>query len=123
MPTTQQLIDWALAWQRYIEACLGLPIATPNCRPVWEWVMIAGFTIGGLLLAWVIWQFISYRLKLAAALRAQAEREAIAPPEVMDAYKVKEVGDLVEDITDPNMAEKIRAELDAKRLKNFTGNV
>src|SRR5688572_18091943 len=46
----------------------------PACKAFWGWVMVGVFALGALLLTFVAWKILSYRLKLAAARKAAAER-------------------------------------------------
>lgn len=118
MPDSMTLIQMVKNWGLWVVDCLEQPIAAPVCRPLWEWVMYASAAVGALLLLWVVWKAIDHRLKYDAAIRAQMERERVAPPDVIEQHKFKEVGDIAEDVTDPHLAEKIRAELDRRRLEN-----
>lgn len=61
-------------WFSYVSYCAGEPMQAPVCRPFWTWTMIAVFTIGTLLLVVVVWKIVSYKLKLAAALKAERQR-------------------------------------------------
>ena len=74
-------------WLGYLLACWNLPMQAPACRPLWYWVMVASLAIGTLLLLWVCWRVVDYRMKLAAAVKAEERRQAIAPPEVMERFK------------------------------------
>lgn len=121
MPSNTDLLAMLSRWKQLIETCPYWPLSTPGCRGFWEFTAIAMLVIGVLVLLWVIWKLVGYELKFRAALRAQAQREAVAPPEIMDAYKFKEAGDLVGDVTDPKLAEKIRNELNQKKLTELTG--
>jgi hypothetical protein len=64
-------------WVAYFGYCIEHPLQAPVCRPFWTWTMIGLFAIGALGAIIVIWKIISYKLKLAAALRAQAKRERV----------------------------------------------
>lgn len=121
MPNNSELIQQADRLFQYVMMCSNLPMTAPACRPLWMIVVYVCAAAGTLLLLWAIWQIISYRLKYAAALRAQAAREAIAAPEVMASARFTEAGDVADDITDPHLAEKIRQELDRQRLAKLTG--
>ena len=61
-------------WFTYISYCVEAPMRAPVCRPFWTWTMIAVLTIGALVLTVVIWKIVSYRIKLAAALKAEEQR-------------------------------------------------
>lgn len=116
MPNTAQLIQMLSNWLDWMHMCIGLPITAPVCRSLWVWIMYVSAAIGLWLVFWVVWRMIDYRLKYNVAIRAQMERERIAEPEVMAQHRFKEAGDVAEDVTDPNLARKIREELDRQRL-------
>lgn len=65
----------ARQWWIYFDWCIEADIRAPICRPFWEWVLIACGAVGFLALAFVAVKFVSYRIKLAAALRAEEERQ------------------------------------------------
>lgn len=121
MPSNDELLSLLSRWKQLVEACPFWPLSTPGCRGFWEFTAATMLVIGALGLLWIIWKLVDHELKFRAALRAQAQREAIAPPEIMDAYKIKEVGDLIGDATDPKLAEKIRDELNQQKLAEMTG--
>ncbi len=116
MPDGKQMLQTLAEFSNWLGTCMGLPLTTPACRPLWQWLMYVSAGVGAALLLWVIWRIIDYRLKYAAAIRAQIERERIAPPEIMEQVKFREA-DLTEDVTDPHLAAKIRAELERQRLE------
>lgn len=64
-------------WVAYFSYCFEQPIQTPVCKPFWTWVMVGLFVIGAFAAVVIVWKVVSYKLKLAAALRAQAERERV----------------------------------------------
>jgi len=64
-------------WVTYISYCVEQPVQTPICEPFWTWAMIGLFAIGVLAAIVIVWKIISYKFKLAAALRAQEERERV----------------------------------------------
>ena len=59
----------------------GIP--GPVCQPFWSWANTALLGIVVVAVVWIAAKFISYRLKLAAAWRAEQEREAIADEDTM----------------------------------------
>lgn len=61
-------------WMTYASYCAEQPMQVPVCRPFWTWTMIAVFTVGALLLIAVLWKIVSYKIKLAAALKADRQR-------------------------------------------------
>ena len=70
-------LDVFQQWKTYVSYCIDQPVQTPVCKPFWTWVMIASLALGALTLIVVIWKIVSYRIKLAAALRAEQERARI----------------------------------------------
>ena len=67
----------AQQWYAFATYCAGEPIKLPVCRPFWAWVMTAAFVVGALAVLIIGWKIISYRMKLAAALRAEAARQYV----------------------------------------------
>ena len=76
----------AKSWA-YLDWCLNADIQTPVCRPFWMWVMFALLGVGALAVVWITIEAISYRLKLAAALRAEAYRASVADEDTMRAHR------------------------------------
>ena len=70
-------MDTLERWFAYISYCAGEPMQVPVCKPLWTWTMIAVFTIGALLLIVVVWKIVSYKIRLAAALKAERQRAHI----------------------------------------------
>ena len=66
---------WLASWWTYIDWCWNADMQAPICRPFWTWVSIGLLALGALLILWLVAKIISYRMKLAAALRAEAERQ------------------------------------------------
>jgi len=117
MPNTNELLQSLDRWGQWLHMCIGMPMTAPVCRPMWEWVMYIGFAIAAITFLWVLWKYVDYKLKYAAAIRAQIERERIAEPEEMAHHFFTEGADINEsDVTDPHLAGKIRAELEKQRL-------
>jgi hypothetical protein len=112
MPNNMPLID-------YLSMCATLPISAPACYAVWETVMYASAAAGILLAGWFIWKLFDHKQKLAAALRAQQEREKVADETTMRQNTWAEHADIASDVTDLHLAKKIRAELEQQRLKNL----
>jgi hypothetical protein len=61
-------------WFTYISYCAEAPMHAPVCKPFWTWTMAVLFAVCALLLIVVIWKIVSYRIKLAAALKAEQGR-------------------------------------------------
>lgn len=64
-------------WFAYVSYCIEQPMQAPVCRSFWTWVMIGAFAIGVFTVIVIAWKLISYKLKYAASLRAQAARERV----------------------------------------------
>ena len=75
----------------YVSFCLAEPMQAPVCRPFWTWVVAGVFAIALLLSLWVVWRVVSYKLKVAAAMKVQQERDRVADEETL--AKVRWVGD------------------------------
>lgn len=108
----KQLID-------AIGQCLSLPIVVPDCKPLWEYVIYAGTAIGLLLILWAVWQLIEYLVQYLAARQEQRERERVADRETMRKHTWDEDEQIADEVTDPHLAEKIRQELEQRRLRNM----
>jgi len=77
MEVAKAWLDYLLQWANYASACIEQPIQAPACRPFWTLAMFALFGIGALVVLVIAWRVVSYRRKLAAALRAEQERAAV----------------------------------------------
>ena len=66
---------WAQQWWAYATWCLEHDFGAPVCRPFWTWVTIACGAVVVLGVVFIAGKIVSYRLKLAAALRAEEERQ------------------------------------------------
>ncbi|MCR4331723.1 MAG: hypothetical protein NUV34_03315 [Sulfuricaulis sp.] len=104
----------------YLTACWELPWAAPACAPLWTWVALGSIAIGALAVLWTIWKVVDYKLKYGAALKAEAQRQYIPPPEEMD--KMKWGGDFNQhepiEAADPDMAAKIREAIERQKLQD-----
>ena len=76
MESIKAIQVWSGSWWAYADWCLRADIQAPVCKPFWMWASIVLVVTGVLLLAWVAARIISYRRKLAAALKAEAERQS-----------------------------------------------
>lgn len=106
-------------WLDRIAMCINLPMAAPACHSLWATVMYVSAGFGIALAAWAIWKFVDYRMKYAAAMRAQQEREKVADPATMRGHTWAEHADIAADVTDPHLAKKIREELEEQRRKKL----
>ena len=91
-------------WLDYVSQCAGAELHAPACTPFWTWIAI-GATVSGLLaVIWALAKLVSYKLKVAAALRAEETRMRVADANTMEnalwegerAYPKDEGGDSVE---------------------------
>jgi hypothetical protein len=77
MGVAKAWLDYLLQWATYASVCIEQPIQAPACRPFWTLAMFAFFGIGALVVLVIAWRVVSYRRKLAAALRAEQERAKV----------------------------------------------
>jgi len=77
MEVAKAWLDYLLQWATYASVCIEQPIQAPACRPFWTLAMFAFFGIGALVVLVIAWRIVSYRRKLAAALRAELERAEV----------------------------------------------
>ena len=61
----------------YVSYCVGAPMQIPACAPFWTWVTAGALAIAGILLGAVLWKVVNYKLKLAAASKAERERARV----------------------------------------------
>lgn len=57
-----------------LRACWFWPA---DCFEFWYWVMIGAFVIGVSIFLWVAWRLYDYKMKWAAAMRAEFNRQAV----------------------------------------------
>lgn len=106
--------DIVRQWWIYITWCVEADIRAPICRPFWTWVSIASAVVGFLALAIIVVRFISFRIKLAAAMRAEEARNRVADRETMQRYEWQ--GDNNRDnATAEELARRIKAGLDQRK--------
>ena len=105
-------------WGAYLLGCLDAPYSAVACRPFWSWVSIGSASLGAIGLLWLIWKFVDYKLKYAAAIRAEIERERIAEPDVMEdaIWKGDSVFNALEAETQTDVASEIRVALARRKL-------
>jgi hypothetical protein len=77
MDIAKAWLDYLLQWATYASVCIEQPIQAPACRPFWTLAMFAFFGIGALVVLVIAWRVLSYRRKLAAALRAEQARAEV----------------------------------------------
>ena len=64
-------------WFAYISHCAGESLQAPVCRPFWTWVVALATLFLALIAAALAWKIVAYRIKLAAARRAETERNRV----------------------------------------------
>jgi len=121
MPDATYLLQLFNRWLDDISRCMSSPMSMPVCKPFWETVMYLSAAVGLALLLWATWQLIDYLLKLHAARRAQQERERVADKDTMRQHVWDDDKYITDEVTDPHLAEKIRKELEHRRLRNIPG--
>ena len=64
-------------WWTYFSYCFGDNPLSSVCESFWERIILGFIALGAIAVLAGLFKFFSYRRKFAAALRAQAERDAI----------------------------------------------
>jgi hypothetical protein len=64
-------------WLTYCLYCVGRSIQAPECKPFWTWVMIGFLAFGALVLVVMASKIVSYKFRLAAALKAEEQRARV----------------------------------------------
>ena len=110
----------AQQWYAYAADCAGQPIQVPACRPFWTWVLTAVLVVGALTVLIVGWKIISYRQKLAAALRAEAARQYV-DVEAIDAKRWDGAKAYGAELAGEELKRRIRDAEDKRRLSKAAG--
>lgn len=103
-------------WGAYVLFCIDAPYSALACRSFWNWVVALSWGSGGLLLTWIVWKFVDYKLKYSAALRAQLERERVAEEDVMEKARWKGDDVILDGASNSDVAGEIRAALARRSL-------
>lgn len=100
----------------YGSFCLSQPMQAPVCRPFWIVLMIGAFAFSALAILIVIWNRVSYRRKLAAALRAQQVRDQMPDEETLS--KVRWGGDKAYsgELSNAEIDRRVREAVNQRRL-------
>lgn len=121
MPETAQLLQLINHWLGQIGRCLSWQSPAHACRPFWNDLIYAAIAIGLAVAIWIAWKLIKRLLLHFAERRAQQEREKIADTATMRKHTWGDDRFIADDVTDPHLREKIRQELEQRRLKNLHG--
>jgi len=106
-------------WIQLLGLCINLPMSEPQCRPLWEGVVYVSAGLALLITAWLVWKWQSGNGRPGPATKPdQAKRQTAAGSE-QKKYDDRDPEKLMEDVTDPHLREKIRRELEQRRLQNM----
>ncbi len=119
MPEIAQLLQTINRWFGHTTDCLASPVSAPTCHAFWELVIYGSAGVGLALLLWAAWKLIDYLAQIFAARRAQWEHERVADKATMRQYVWDDDKYTTDEVTDPKLAEKIRKELELRRLHNM----
>lgn len=104
-------------WFAYVSYCVAEPMQAPVCGPFWSWMVALATLCMALIAAVLAWKIVAYRMKLAAARRAQKERDRVDSDAIAarswdgnKAYSAELGGDEVE--------RRIREAVDQRRAAN-----
>jgi len=104
----------------YVSGCIDLPIYAASCRPLWNTVVYASIACGMIVIAWVIWTgMLRSRRMQTADTGASMPTQRTTPASRKRAAHDQGVD--LSDVTDPQLAIKIRQELERQRIRNITG--
>ena len=98
-------------WITYYVFCIDAVYTAPACRSFWNWIVIVSWGLAGVIVLWFLWKFIDYKLKYAAAIRAQLERERIAEHDIIESVRWVGNDPVLNGASDSDMAGEIRAAL------------
>lgn len=102
----------------YVAGCIDLPMYAASCRPLWNAVVYASVACGMIVIAWVFWVSISRRQAVGEAADLQITGRSANHSRKR---AVHDEGVDLADVTDPQLALKIRQELERQRIRNITG--
>jgi hypothetical protein len=105
----------AAPWWAYVSWCVEADISAPVCKPFWTWVSIACVAVGSVALAIMVVRFVSFRIKLAAAMRAEKARNQVADRESMQRYQWQGDNANPDNETAEELARRIKDELDQRK--------
>ncbi|MGA0023485.1 MAG: hypothetical protein ACO3F9_02450 [Burkholderiales bacterium] len=119
MPNNAALLQLLDRWIDTAGRCMTAPMSMPVCQPFWEYVMYASAAVAAVLLLWAGWKTADYLLLHLAERREQRERGRVADQETMRKHVWNDDRLITDEVTDPHLAEKIRQELEQRRLQNM----
>lgn len=119
MPNNAALLQLLDRWVDTVGRCMTAPLSMPACKPFWEYVMYASAAVGAVLLLWAGWKVTDYLVQYLAERREERERGCVADRETMSKHVWNDDKFITDEVTDPHLAEKIRQELEQRRLQNM----
>lgn len=119
MPNNAALLQLLDQWIDTASRCMTSPMSMPACMSFWEYVFYACAAIGTVFLLWAGWKVTDYMMLQLALRREQRERERVADKETMSKHVWNDDKFITDEVTDPHLAEKIRRELEQRRLQNM----
>ena len=119
MPDNVALLQLIDRWIDTVGRCMTAPMSMPACKPFWEYVLYASAGIATVLLLWAGWKTVDYLALRLAERRELRNRERVADRETMNRHVWNDGRIDTEAVTDPHLAEKIRRELEQRRLQNM----
>lgn len=119
MPDNIALLQFLDRWIDTAGRCMSAPMSMPACKPFWEYVLYASAAAGTVLLLWAGWKAVDYLVLQFAVRRELREHERVADRDTMSKHVWNDDRINTEDVTDPQLAEKIRRELEQRRLQNM----
>ena len=107
-------------WIRLLDMCTGLPMSAPQCRPLWEGVVYVSAGLALVITGWLIWKWIAGNGTPAPATKpVPGKQTTTTVGGEQKKHDDRDPEKLMEDVTDPRLREKIRRELEQRRLQNM----
>ena len=107
-------------WVQLFDLCINMPMSEPQCRPFWEGVVYVSAGLALIITGWLIWKWSAGNSTPAPAAKPVPVKQAKKPlGGEQKKHDDPDPEQLMEDVTDPHLREKIRRELEQRRLQNM----